>query len=154
MFDNPNPYFLRIEAIGGITHYFVSFVDGQALSHETEVSRPVYLEFLRFVKAERRLRRWDERHIEQSDLTDETIYRRALLPSKSAEEAAFDSMRNKDLRLAIQLLPEPQRRRFVLYHEFGFTYQQIADMEGCSFQAVAKAIKGAELAIKIFLIQG
>ena len=65
MFDNSNPYTLRTEVSGGITRYYVSFTDGQAIHRETEVSRPVYLEFLRFVKIERSLRRWDERHIEQ-----------------------------------------------------------------------------------------
>jgi len=79
------------------------------------VSRPVYLEFLRFVKVERNLRRWDERHTEQSDLTDETLHDRALYPQKSVEETAFDSLQNEQLRQAVQELPEIQRRRFVLY---------------------------------------
>ncbi|MGI6176338.1 MAG: hypothetical protein ACOYJC_09355 [Christensenellales bacterium] len=57
MFDNENPYTLRTEVVEGITHYYVSFQDGQAIMRETEVSRPVYLEFLRFVKHERNLRR-------------------------------------------------------------------------------------------------
>ena len=136
MFNNENPYTLRTEIVEGITHYFVSFTDGQAIHRETEVSRPVYLEFLRFVKIERNLRRWDERYTEQSDLTDETLYERAFLPPKSIEETVFDSLRNERLRLAIQRLPELQRRRFVLYHEFGLTYEQIAEMEGCTKRAV------------------
>jgi hypothetical protein len=70
MFDNTNPYTLRTEVVEGITHYYVSFQDGRIIMRETEVSRPVYLEFLRFTKHERNLRRWDERHTEQSELTD------------------------------------------------------------------------------------
>jgi RNA polymerase sigma-70 factor (ECF subfamily) len=77
------------------------------------------LEFLRFVKIERSLRHWDERHREQSELTDESLNNRALTAPKSLEETVFDSLRNEHLRLAIQQLPEIQRRRFVLYHEFG-----------------------------------
>jgi RNA polymerase sigma-70 factor (ECF subfamily) len=148
MFDNTNPYTLRIENIEGIPHYFVSFADGQAVPHETEVSLPVYLEFCRFVKQERNLRRSDERHLEQSDLTDETLYNRALRPPKGVEETVFDSERDERLRQAVAELPEIQRRRFVLYHKFGLTYEQIAEMEGCSFQAVAKSVKAAENTIK------
>lgn len=111
MFDNINPYTLRTEVAEGMTRYFISFMDGQAILRETEVSRPVYLEFLRFVKAERNLRRWDERHTEQSDLTDESLYDRALHKPKSVEDTAFDSLRNEKLRQAIQKLPELQRRR-------------------------------------------
>ena len=148
MFDNTNPYTLRTEIVEGIMHYYVSFKDGQAALRETEVSRPVYLEFLRFVKQERNLRRWDERHIEQSELSDETLYNRALNPPKSVVETVFNSQRDERLRKAITELPEIQRRRFILYYEFGLTYEQIAEMEGCSFQAVAKSIKTAENNIK------
>jgi RNA polymerase sigma-70 factor (ECF subfamily) len=148
MFDNANPYTLRTEVSEGITRYFVSFQDGQAIPRETEVSRPVYLEFLRFVKAERNLRRWDERHTEQSDLTDESLYDRALHKPKSVEDAAFDSLRSEKLRQAIQELPELQRRRFVLYHEFGLTYEQIAEMEGYRKSAICESVLRAEKKIR------
>jgi len=151
MFDNSNPYTLRTEAIEGIKHYYISFADGEGIHRETEVSRPVYLEFLRFVKIERNLRRWDDRHTEQSELTDETLYARALNPIKSTEEKAFDNLRNEQLRLAIQGLPEIQRRRFVLYHEFGLTYEQIAEIEGCKKQSICESIIRAEEKIKIIL---
>ena len=150
MFDNTSHYTLRTEIVEGITRYYVSFTDGQAVPRETEVSRPVYLEFLRFIRIERNLRRWDERHIEQSDLTDETLHDRALYPQKSIEDTAFDSLRNEQLRLAVQSLPEIQRRRFVLYHEFGLTYEQIAEIEGCHFTSVRIAIIRAEEKIKSF----
>jgi hypothetical protein len=74
MFDNKNPYTLRTETGEGITHYYISFTDGQSVYREAEVSRPVYLEFLRFVKTECILRHWDERHREHSDLTDEILH--------------------------------------------------------------------------------
>jgi hypothetical protein len=34
MFDNTNPYTLRTEIVEGITHYYVSFSDGQAIPRE------------------------------------------------------------------------------------------------------------------------
>ena len=148
MFDNTNPYILRTEIVEGITRYYVSFIDGQTFYRETEVSHSVYLEFLRFIKVERNLRRWDERRTEQSELTDETLHRRAIFPQKSAEETTFDRLQSEQLQLTIQELPEMQRRRFILYHEFDLTYEQVAEIEGCSFQAVAKAIKAAESKIK------
>jgi RNA polymerase sigma-70 factor (ECF subfamily) len=136
MFDNANPYTLRTEVVEGITLYYVSFLDGQAIHHETEVSRPIYLELLRFVKVERNLRRWDERHTEQSDLTDETLHNRALNPQKGVEDTVIDGLCNEQLQRAVESLPEIQRRRFILYHEFGLTYEQIAKMEGCTKRAV------------------
>jgi RNA polymerase sigma-70 factor (ECF subfamily) len=143
MFDHTNPYTLRSEIVGGITRYYVSFIDSEAMPRETEVSRPVYVEFLRFVKIERNLRRSDERHLEQSDLTEKSLYNRALCQPKSVCDMAFDSQLNEQLRLAIQGLTEIQRRRFVLYHEFGLTYEQIAEMEGCTKQSVYEAVSRA-----------
>ena len=140
MFDNSNLYTLRTEIAEGITHYYVSFKDGQAILRETEVSRPVYLEFLRFVKLERNLRRWDERHLEQSELIDETLYARAANTPKRVDETVFDSLRDERLRQAVAELPETQRLRFVLYHEFGLTYEQIAEMEGCTKMPVKRSI--------------
>lgn len=148
MFDNTNPYSLRVEVIDGISHYLISFNDGQAVLQETEVSRPVYLEFCRFIRHERNLRRSDERHMEQSEVTDETLYNRALFPSVSVEEAAIDSIRNEHLRQAIQQLPETQRRRFTLYHEFGLTYDQIAEMEGCTKMPVKRSVDRAQEKIR------
>jgi RNA polymerase sigma-70 factor (ECF subfamily) len=148
MFDNTNPYTLRTEIVEGITHYHVSFVDGQAIHRETEVSRPVYLEFERFVKVERNLKRKDERNTEQSDLTEEMLHKRAFYPQKSVEETTLDSLRDEQLRLAIESLPEIQRRRFILYHEFGLTYEQIAKMEGCKRQPVPRSVERANEKIR------
>jgi len=151
MFDNSNPYSLRSEVTEGITHYYVSFVDGEGVHRETEVSRPVYLEFLRFVKVERNLRRWDERHIEQSELSDEALLCRALCPQKSVEDTAFIDLANAQLRLATQSLPETQRRRFVLYHEFGLTYDQIAEIEGRDYSSVYESVQVAVAKVKEIL---
>jgi RNA polymerase sigma factor (sigma-70 family) len=151
MFDNSNPYTLRVDIDTGILHYYVSFKDGQALIREVEVSRPVYLEFCRFVKHERNLRRWDERHTEQSILTDETLYKRAFHPPKGVEETVFDNERDERLQQIITELPEVQRRRFILYHEFGLTYEQIAEMEGCKKQSVCDSVLLAEKKIREML---
>jgi RNA polymerase sigma-70 factor (ECF subfamily) len=146
LFDNP--YTLRTESGEGITRYFVSFTDGEGVHRETEVSRPVYREFERYVKVERNLRRSDERHIEQSELTDETLNRRASRPAKSVEETVFDMLRDERLRQAVAELPETQRRRFVLHREFGLAYEQIAAMEGCRRMSVCDSVLLAEKKIR------
>jgi RNA polymerase sigma-70 factor (ECF subfamily) len=148
MLNNKNLYTLRTDIVDGITLYYVSFTDGQFIHREAEVSRPIYLEFLRFVKIERSLRHWDERHREYSELTDETLYSRALTTPKSLEETIVDSLRDEHLRLVIQQLPKIQRRRFVLHHEFGLTYEQIATMQGCSTRAIEYSVSIAKEKIK------
>ena len=46
---------------------------------------------------------------------------------------------------AIDMLPEVQRRRLLLYYFGGYTYDQIAQMEGCTKMAVKFSI---DIAIK------
>jgi RNA polymerase sigma-70 factor (ECF subfamily) len=148
MFDNTSFYSLRAERAGGIIRYYVSFEDARSVVQEIEVSYQVYREFCAFVKCERNLRRWDERHTEQSELTDETLYNRALHPPKSVDETVADDERDERLRQAIKQLPKTQRRRFMLYHEHGFTYAQIAEMEGCKKQSICDSVLLAEKKIR------
>ncbi len=84
-------------------------------------------------------------------MTDETLYNRAIAQPKSLEDSTFDSLQNEQLRLAIQSLPDNQRKRFVLHHEFGFTYEQIADLEGRKRSAICESVKRAEEKVREIL---
>ena len=141
-------YTLRTEVADDITRYFVCFKDGQGVFHETEVSLLVYSAFCQFVKVERNLQRSDERHIEQSDLSDELLSKRAVHPQKNIEDIISDAEQADALQAAIAELPETQRRRFVLYYYSELTYKQIAEMEGCSHVAVTHSLEKAKAAIE------
>ena len=146
MFDI-NPYTLRTKTVRGVTEYYVSFKDGQDIEREVKVTLAVYSEFLRFVKTERNLRRWAERHIEQSCLSCENLFKRALYPQKSAEDAVFDKLRDDKVKQIINSLTVIQKRRFILYHEFNMTYEEIAEIEDRSPIPVFRSIKQAEAKI-------
>lgn len=95
-----------------------------------------------------------DRHYEHSELTEETLSSRAALPRPTVEDIVQRRMEHERLRRAIAQLPDVQRKRLVLYYFGSFTYQQIAEMEGCTFQAVAKSVASAEKSLKKFLIEG
>lgn len=147
-FSKTSQYKLQIKLVDGTPSYYVSFIDGQDICQETEVSHSVYLEFLRFINVERNLQRWDERHTEQSALTDETLYKRALKPPISLEETALDNLQNEQIQLAAQSLSELQQRRLVLHYKYGLTYEQIAKKEGCRKSAVGESVRLAEEKIR------
>ena len=52
------------------------------------------------------------------------------------EETVSQRIEVDKLHQAIAQLPEKQRRRLVLYYFGEFTYEQIAEMEGCTKRAV------------------
>ena len=148
MFDNTNYYALRKEIIAGFTHYYVSFEDSTGVEQEIEVPRTVYLEFLHFVRRERTLRRRDERHMEQSTLTPETLHQRAVNVPESIEDAICNNLRDERLRQALGELPDIQRRRFILHYEYGLTYQRIAGMDGCTKMAIKFSVDLAKQKIR------
>jgi RNA polymerase sigma-70 factor (ECF subfamily) len=136
-----NPYALRTEESEGIIRYFVSFKDGQAVAREIEVSREVYLAIDDCRKHEKRQRSFFERHVEYSELTDETLNARARHTPKTVEELTVEAERADTLYRAIAELPDIQRRRFVLYYEHGMTYAAIGQLEGCSATSVMDSVK-------------
>lgn len=154
MFDNTNPYTIRFEETDGRKRYFVAFTDGQGNFRETEVSKAVYMEFCHFIKRERNLHRSDERHLEQSELTEETLCRRAVHKPKPVDDAVNDNIRMERLNRAIMELPEIQKRRFMLHFDLGLTYEQIGAMEGCTKmpikRSIDRAIEKIRLALKNF----
>ena len=103
---------------------------------------------------ERNLRRSDERHLEQSELTEETLCRRVVHKPKPVDDAVNDNIRMERLNRAIMELPEIQKRRFMLHFDLGLTYEQIGAMEGCTKmpikRSIDRAIEKIRLALKNF----
>lgn len=54
-------------------------------------------------------------------------------------------------RITVAKLPEVQRRRLLLYFFGELTYEQIAELEGCKYQAVQNTIYAALKTLKKFL---
>ena len=60
----------------------------------------------------------------------------------------FDVGQRELLNKAIAALPEIQRRRFLLYHEYDFNYRQIGEMEHCRPQSIRHSVIRAKEKIK------
>ena len=73
---------------------------------------------------------------------------RAFRVPKSVEELIFDVEQRELLNKAIAALPEIQRRRFLLYHEYDLNYRQIGEMEHCRPQSIRHSVIQAREKIK------
>lgn len=145
--DKYNPYTLT-EKEG---KQFLSFRDGQGVLRELQITKELFEVLNRFELDDISvLNEWD-RHYEHSELTEISLYNRTAMLPESVEEAVFQNLRYEALHKAIKQLPETQRRRLVLYYFAGLTYAQIAEKEGCTFQAVGKSITAAEKRLKKIL---
>ena len=142
--DKYNPYSI-MQRDGA---FFLSFKDGEGILHSIEVDKLLHdlfnifeLEDLSYLNV------WD-RHVEQSKQTDETLNKRALNKASSVEDTAIELYQIDLLHKAILELPDIQRRRVILYYFSELTYEQIAEIEGCTKVPVKRSIDRALAALR------
>ena len=75
---------------------------------------------------------------------------RVANPPEPVEDHVHRRIMYQELHRAIAQLPEIQRKRLLLYYFGGYTYEQIARMEGCKHPAIMKSVSAAEKNIKNF----
>lgn len=137
--DKYNPYTIMQKE----GRYFLSFMDGESALHNIEVDQLLYNHF-NSVELEdiSYLNVWD-RHIEQSELTEATLNRRTANKNVSMEEIVMYSTQIELLHRSISELPTLQRRRLILYFFFELTYEQIAELEGCTKMPIKRSVDRA-----------
>jgi len=139
--DKLNPYVLSVEK----DEYYVSFPDGQGVQHKEKISRELYELFDRFELEDISHLNIVSRYYEHSELTEGTLNQRAVVQPEPLEDGVCQKIMYDQLHTAIGKLPDIQRRRVLLYYFGGFTYERIAEMEGCTKMAVKFSI---DIAIK------
>lgn len=130
--DKHNPYTLTI-ANG---RYYLSFKDVYGVLQTIEIDKVLYGLFNRFELEDISYLNKVSRHIEHCELTEATLNDRAFHKSETVEDAVSRNMEYELLHRAIAKLPEIQRRRLLLYFFGELTYEQIAELEGCTKRAV------------------
>lgn len=145
--DKDNPYTLIIEN----SNYYISFADDRGAKHYVQVTKEVFDLFNALELEDLRYMNVVDRHIEHSEVYDETLYTRMRQTVENTEDIVLRDLLYQDLYIAISGLPEIQRRRLILYYFAGFTYNKIAEIEDCSFRAVAQSIASALKTLKKIL---
>ena len=149
--DKDNPYELFTTGLSTAQpRYYLAFVDSAGIEQCMEIDKALFDVFDRFELEDISFMNEVDRHYEQSEQTEQSLNRRAAQPQKSVEEAVFQRAKVETLRQAIAKLPEKQRSRLVLYYFGDFTYEQIAEMEGCSKRAVKFSVDIALKNLKKF----
>lgn len=145
--DKYNPYTIGTTEDG---RHWLTFSDGQGNRHHLEITAAVFALFDSFELDDLSYLNEVDRHYEQSELTEASLYDRAVHRPATVEESALQSMEYAQLHRAISELPETQKRRLTLYYFQGLTYEQIAGMEGCTKRAVKFSVDIAVEKLKKF----
>lgn len=77
-----------------------------------------------------------DRHIEHSEIYEDNLCARAMDKPTGLEDYIIQKSTFEDLKKAIDLLPEVQKRRIKKYYFEDKTEQQIADEENATHQSV------------------
>ena len=134
--DKHNPYTLMI--VEG--RYYLSFKDGRGVMQNIEIEKVLYDLFNRFELEDVSYLNRVSRHIEHSELTENSLNDRVFYKEESLEETVSRCIEYELLHKAISKLPETQRRRLLLYFFGELSYEQIAKLEGCTKMAVKGSV--------------
>jgi DNA-directed RNA polymerase specialized sigma24 family protein len=144
-----NPYTLNYIEERNI--YIVSFKDVKGHLQKIEVSEEVYKAFDRFeLQDVKELNEYD-RHIEHSELFENSLEKRAKDKPLSLEDEIIKKSTFDELKQAIELLPEVQKRRIKKYYFADKNEYVIAKEESTTQQAVNKTLKQAIQKLKEIL---
>ena len=142
--DKDNPYRLfTVGAASSEPHYFIEFKDGSGAEHCLEIEKPLFDMLDSFELEDLSYLNEVDNHYEHSELTEESLYERAFAISPPIEAIVSHKMEHEELHSAIQSLPEIQRRRLILYYFGEMTYEQIAEIEKCSYPAARRSVLSA-----------
>lgn len=141
--SNDNPYILGYDE--NKKTYTVEFVDNKKVMHKIAISVEVYNAFDSFELEDVSQIHKYQRHIEHSEVYDETLNARAVNKTLGVDEIVEKKLLNEELKKAIQELPIVQRNRLKKYYFENMTYEEIAFEEHCSKVAVKYSI---DIAIK------
>lgn len=144
-----NPYTLNYIEEKNI--YTITFKDVKGHLNKVEVSEEVYRVFDKFELQDiKELNEYD-RHIEHSEIFENNLESRAMEKPSSLEDEIIKKSTFDELKKAIELLPEVQKRRIKKYYFEDKTEQQIAEEENATQQSVHIILERALENLKKYL---
>ncbi len=139
-----NPY--ELYTVGIHTdqpRFYIAFTDCEGIHRELEIDKALFETLNRFELDDLSFLNEVDNHYEHSELTEASLNARAFCQPETVEEIALQHFQNERLHTAIAQLPEKQRTRLILYYFGELTYEQIAEMEGCTIMPVKRSIDAA-----------
>ena len=142
--DKNNPYDLFSVGIGTpAARYYIRFQDGEGVEHCLEIEKPLFDMLDGFELEDLSYLNEVDNHYEHSELTEASLNERAFEAPQPIEAMVYFKIECEELHRAIRWLPEIQRRRLILYYFCEMTYEQIAEIEKCSYPAARRSILSA-----------
>lgn len=145
--DKYNPYTLHTEK----GKYYILFIDVNNHIQKVEVSKKIFESFNKFELEDISQMNEYDRHYEHSEIYEKALHRRNVSDVQSLEEYFDNAQDAENLHMAVNKLPEVQKRRLKKYYFEEKTFEEIALEEGCTYQCVQRSVYRAVAKIKNIL---
>lgn len=141
----------KLEYIEETEQYFIYFKDSVGEDCKLEIQKEVFDTYMQSRKEYRKIRNQYVRHEEQSEQTEISLYKKAIVSKASVEDIVIQKLSDNALRTAVKEVSEPHNRRLEMYFFGGMTVQEIALKEKKNDRTIRYSIsKGIdEIAKKI-----
>lgn len=144
-----NPYILDFDE--NKKTYIVKFKDNNQVLHIIEITEEIYRAFDKFELEDVSQNHKYRKHIERSEMFEETINNRAFHKPKSIESKVEEMIINQELKDAVNLLSEKQKKRIKMYYFEDMNLREIAEKERCSIMSVKNSIDSGLYKLKEIL---
>lgn len=132
-----NPYTLKYV---NNNEYSISFKDGTGKLRMVIVNEEIYNSMNGFELDDKSELNEYSRHIEHSEIYEETLYNRVMDKPMELEDYIIKKATFEDLKSAIEKLSEIKKRRIKKYYFDDKNIYQIADEENTTHQAISKSL--------------
>ena len=134
-----NPYTLGYDEVKKI--YTVEFDDGNHHHQLVEISEEVYKLFNKFELEDISQIHKYRKHIEHSELYEETLEHRMVRKSIGVECIVEQKLIKEELKNIINMLSDTQKRRIIKYYFYEKNEYEIAYEENTTQQAINKSLQ-------------
>lgn len=129
-----------LEYIESEDKYYISFKDSVGKECRLEVDKDIFEIYLKSKKAYIKIKNETSRHLEQSDLDEEQLYKRIFKQPESIENIIIKNNDKAKLNNAMSNLTATQLRRIELHIIDEITIRDLAKMEKARKKQIEKSI--------------
>lgn len=144
-----NPYLISKDEEKNL--YVVTFKDGAGVMQEIQISKEIWEIFDEYEKEDLKIMNEFDRHTEHSEIYENSLVTRADKKTLSLEDDFIMQATFEELKKAIDMLPETQKRRIKKYYFEDKNMYQIAEEERVSVKNVSEVLSVARENLKNIL---
>ena len=130
-----------LEYIESENKYYISFKDSVEKDCRIEIDKDIFDTYLKSKKAYIKIKNETSRHLEQSALTENELYKRAFKPTESVEEIVIKNIENEKISKALKSLTDTQYKRINLHIINEVTIRDLAKLEKVQKRQIEKSLQ-------------